>query len=173
MKKTARTIASFAAVFLALMMVNTTSAQAYIHATGSLINYPSNGVKCATPEGNSTANGTVLTFWDCTGSSMQKWYWEDGFVRHLPSGKCMTPRGNAYATNGAVLTLWDCGSYRNEAQTFTVGDRLNLRTNTYTTYGNKCITGYGNGTSNGTYMTLWSCSSSVPATQNWGMYENG
>ncbi|MCZ4101626.1 ricin-type beta-trefoil lectin domain protein [Streptomyces sp. So13.3] len=170
MKNTTKTLATLAAMLFACMMVNATSAQAYISATGYLINYPGGGVKCATPEGNSTANGTALTFWDCTGSDIQKWYVEDGFIRNLSSGKCVTPRGNAYATNGAVLTLWDCGSYRNAAQTFSVGDRVDLRTNTFTTYGNKCITGYGNGTSNGTYMTLWSCASNVPATQNWGMY---
>ncbi|RST19646.1 hypothetical protein E2C00_00205 [Streptomyces sp. WAC05374] len=170
MKKTIRRFTALTMAAFAVLMASTTSAHASVEASGELIAYVGGGVKCATPKGNSTANGTELTFWDCTQSDMQTFQWKDGLLHHWRSGKCVTPRGNAYATNGAVLTLWTCGAPHNEVQRFDVGDRYYSQTNTRTYWGNKCITGYGNGTSNGTTMTLWSCASPVPATQNWGMW---
>ncbi|MFE2555801.1 ricin-type beta-trefoil lectin domain protein [Streptomyces sp. NPDC059352] len=47
------------------------------------------------PQGNSTANGTIITVWSCTGSDLQKWHWEGNLLVHDVSGKCMTPQGNA------------------------------------------------------------------------------
>ncbi|MEU9298838.1 RICIN domain-containing protein [Streptomyces sp. NPDC048266] len=124
--------------------------------------------KCATPEGNSTANGTVVTVWSCTGSSLQKWHWYDGtMLRHDVSGKCLTPKGNASGTNGAVLTLWDCNRYlTNNPQRF----ESNLEAERiWTRHGGKCITAKGNSLSNGTWLTLWTCGTPYNHPQSWAI----
>ncbi|MEU8522653.1 RICIN domain-containing protein [Streptomyces sp. NBC_01216] len=127
---------------------------------------------CATPEGNRTSNGTVVTVWPCTGSSLQTWYMTaDGYVTHPASGKCLTPSGNASGTNGAVLTLWTCDyGNPNSPQRFT-GDGAGFRT----VNGGKCVTNKGNSWANGTWLTLWTCPSSppTPSVQRWEMIYSG
>ncbi|MDT9691161.1 ricin-type beta-trefoil lectin domain protein [Streptomyces sp. P9(2023)] len=170
MKNLARGAATVLAAFLAFTMLNTAPAQAD-NSVGRVMNYPGNGTKCLTPEGNGTSNGTVLTFWDCTYSSLQTYYQEIGDDRliHKASGKCVTPRGNAYNTNGAVLTLWDCGARNNTVQSIQMPARGYYASQARMKYSDKCFTGYGNGTSNGTWVTLWTCASPIPGTQNWGI----
>ncbi|MFJ4013422.1 RICIN domain-containing protein [Streptomyces sp. NPDC090026] len=123
---------------------------------------------CATPQGNSTANGTVVTVWDCTGSDLQKWHWNGMFLVHDVSGKCLTPRGNASRTNGAVLTLWTCdfGSTSGSPQRFdTDFDQYSDRIRTL--HGAKCITNKGNSLANGTWLTLWTCNPEWNYAQVW------
>ncbi|MFJ5078399.1 RICIN domain-containing protein [Streptomyces sp. NPDC088553] len=133
------------------------------------------GVKCATPLGGDTTNGTILTIWDCTGSSLQKFVWQSDYrVRHVASGKCITPKGGASRQNGTVLTLWSCLSASNEddSQYFTVGNTWAPSSPqiTYTMFGSKCITNYGGNGGNGTWLTLWSCNTADwPPSQNWHM----
>ncbi|MEV7022963.1 RICIN domain-containing protein [Kitasatospora sp. NPDC093558] len=119
--------------------------------------------KCATPEGNSTDNGTVITVWSCTGSDLQKWHWDGMLLVHDASGKCMTPRGNASDTNGAVLTLWTCDPYSIPSpQRFEYeGEHI------WTLHGSKCITSEGNSLENGTWLTLWTCGSPKNYPQSW------
>lgn len=115
------------------------------------------------PQGNSTANGTIITVWSCTGSDLQKWHWEGNLLVHDVSGKCMTPQGNASGTNGAVLTLWTCNPYSfpSPQRFYYEGDRI------WTMHGTKCITNKGNSLSNGTWLTLWTCNSEWNYAQSW------
>ncbi|OEJ28864.1 hypothetical protein AR457_34025 [Streptomyces agglomeratus] len=170
MKNLARSAATLAAAFLAFATLNVAPAQA-ADTVGRVANYSSSGTKCLTPEGNRTSNGTVLTFWDCTGSALQTYYQEIGDDRliHRASGKCVTPKGNGYNTNGAVLTLWDCGARNNTVQSIVMPSRGYYASQARMKYSDKCFTGYGNGTSNGTWVTLWTCGNPIPETQNWGM----
>ncbi|WP_078848895.1 RICIN domain-containing protein [Streptomyces sp. NRRL F-4428] len=116
--------------------------------------------KCITPEDNSTANGTVLTVWSCTGSALQDFKYINGTIRHQPSGKCVTPRGDASDVNGAVLTLWTCTG--SGAQKFSVNEE-----NTATVQGSKCVTSKGGSLTNGVWMTLWTCAWPIPVEQAW------
>ncbi|MER5965667.1 RICIN domain-containing protein [Streptomyces sp. NPDC002057] len=122
---------------------------------------------CATPEGNSTANGAVVTVWTCTGSPLQKWHWNGMFLVHDASGKCLTPRGNASGTNGAVLTLWTCDfNSLSSPQRFDEDfDQYSDRIRTLN--GTKCITNKGNSLANGTWLTLWSCNPTWNYAQSW------
>ncbi|MFD0143155.1 MULTISPECIES: RICIN domain-containing protein [unclassified Streptomyces] len=126
--------------------------------------------KCATPKGNGTSNGTVITLWDCTGSSLQHWEMRvagsGNQIVHRASGKCLTPSGNGYATDGAVLTLWTCdNSGTNYPQQFSANQSW-----TWTTYSNpnfRCLTNKGGSHANGTYLTLWRCADDYPTEQQW------
>lgn len=121
--------------------------------------------KCATPKGNSTANGTIITLWTCTGDELQKWDHDGYQIVHKASGKCLTPQGDAYDTNGAVLTLWPCdNSGNNRSQQFWSSD-WSMHTN----YSDKCLTNKGGSSGNGTYLTLWTCASDYPPEQHWMM----
>ncbi|MFB7383438.1 RICIN domain-containing protein [Kitasatospora purpeofusca] len=122
---------------------------------------------CATPQGNSTANGTVVTTWSCTGSDLQQWtYRGGGWIYHEASGKCLTPRGNASAENGAVLTLWTCDWSYTSPQKFVVAlDPMKI----YTSWGGKCITNKGGSMGDGAYLTLWTCSNSRIPEQEWSV----
>ncbi|MFE5618302.1 RICIN domain-containing protein [Streptomyces sp. NPDC056524] len=127
--------------------------------------------KCATPKGNGTSNGTIITLWDCTGSTMQHWEVRSGVGSgyqyvHRASGKCLTPYGNGYATDGAVLTLWDCAAFgSNHPQQFEGSQAW-----TWTTYSGpayRCLTNKGGSHANGTYLTLWRCADDYPSEQRW------
>ncbi|WP_371129926.1 RICIN domain-containing protein [Streptomyces sp. 2231.1] len=123
---------------------------------------------CATPEGNSTANGTVITLWTCNGNDLQMFYWRGDALVHGASGKCLTPRGNSLS-NGTVLTLWTCtgSSVQNFDQvrgTHTTIRPSNAR--------DKCLTNYGGSQANGVWVTLWTCASSIPAEQQWSWTGN-
>ncbi|MFI1185761.1 RICIN domain-containing protein [Streptomyces californicus] len=119
------------------------------------------GIKCATPQGNGTANGTVLTSYECTYSELQRFKHDSaGRIVHKVSGKCVTPQGDASGTNGAVLTLWTCGS--SVAQKF-----VPSHSRTYTQYGGKCVTQKGDSWADGVWLTLWECASHYPDSQKW------
>ncbi|MFJ7125035.1 RICIN domain-containing protein [Streptomyces sp. NPDC098101] len=118
--------------------------------------------KCITPEGNGTANGTVLTVWSCTGSTMQNFIVTgNNEIRHQASGKCVTPRGDAYDTNGAVLTLWTCSS--------AISQKFQSYLATKAQFSDKCVTSKGGSLSNGVWMTLWTCDfiGGPPIEQSW------
>ncbi|MGW4569148.1 RICIN domain-containing protein [Streptomyces sp. NPDC004561] len=126
---------------------------------------------CATPQGNATSNGTIVTTWGCTGSSLQQWTFtgditnpsSSGFIVNEPSGKCLTPSGNASGTNGAVLTLWTCTG-QTVQRWFNVGDQVLAYDSS------KCITNKGGSMHYGVYLTLWDCSTpSRSYEQSWSM----
>ncbi|MFJ8010926.1 RICIN domain-containing protein [Streptomyces sp. NPDC096339] len=159
MKK--RVVALFAALVsvFGFGLANSGSAVALTNPH-SLLGY--NG--CGTPKGNSTANGTIVTLWECTGSNLQQWSYQDAHIVHSASGKCLTPQGNASGTNGTVLTLWTCDWSSTSPQRFVQATNP-LRV--YTQWGGKCITNKGGSLSNGTYLTLWTCASGNVPEQTW------
>ncbi|MFD7908232.1 RICIN domain-containing protein [Kitasatospora sp. NPDC059722] len=155
------------ALFALVAMIGFTSlAASPAQAVGSSVLWNTEN-KCATPEGNSTDNGTVVTVWSCTGSSLQNWHWEGMLLVHDVSGKCMTPRGNASGTNGAVLTLWTCDPYATSSpQRFDYNlDQERI----WTLHGGKCITSEGNSLDNGTWLTLWTCGDPGNHPQSWAI----
>ncbi|MCX5078726.1 RICIN domain-containing protein [Streptomyces sp. NBC_00513] len=167
MKRRTGYLAAFVAMFLSFMMINSTSSYAWA-AGGEWKNNTPNSVKCATPQGNSNANGTVLTLWDCTNSYAQKFQLtsDNHTLIHVASGKCVTPKGNSTA-NGTVLTLWTCTG--SNLQQWEVGDYSLARNRTTSWVGDKCVTNYGDSQANGTWMTLWTCSGDWPRSQDWAM----
>src|SRR3954462_7220297 len=67
------------------------------------------GGKCIDVNGASSANGTAVQLYDCTGSSAQQWSAgnTDGSIRAL--GKCMDVASGS-TTNGAKIQLYDCNA---------------------------------------------------------------
>lgn len=124
------------------------SAGAAVDGWGWMSNFKKPGFTCATPKGDGTANGTIVTVWHCIGSESQRWSFQDGRLVNKASGKCLTPQGDAEDTNGAVLTLWTCNS--NSSQLF--GQDGGTITNNL----GKAVTPKGDSLTDGTYLTLWS-----------------
>ncbi|MFD5883430.1 RICIN domain-containing protein [Streptomyces yangpuensis] len=124
---------------------------------------------CATPKGGSTANGTIVTTWDCNGSNLQQWTWDGPYIKHVASGKCLTPSGDAGGYNGTVLTLWTCTGAQSQqfSHQHEVGEPMRI----YTSYGFKCITNKGDSLRDGVYLTLWTCSWDNDApSQDWSLW---
>lgn len=151
---------------LAMLGLNAGSAQAITYNQLANNYYVGAGSLCATPKGNSTANGTIITTWSCTGSDLQQWTYQGQYIVHEASGKCLTPQGNASSSNGAVLTLWTCDWSYGSPQRFVVA---NYPARVYTTWGAKCITNYGGSMANGVYLTLWTCAYGQVPEQNWSI----
>ncbi|MGW4383576.1 RICIN domain-containing protein [Kitasatospora sp. NPDC004531] len=120
---------------------------------------------CATPLGNSTENGAIVTLWQCVpGAAPQMWHWQGNQLVNDASGKCMTPQGDAYNTDGAVLTLWTCvpGSKSQQFGYDPTGWIANY-------YSGKALTPRGDQMANGVYLTLWTYVPTSPQ-QRWGFY---
>ncbi|MFI6448046.1 RICIN domain-containing protein [Kitasatospora sp. NPDC050543] len=156
--------AATAAMLLGFALPGVSSAHAQVPGMPFLNVTPSGSTKCATPQGNSTADGTRITLWDCTGSDLQIWTWRGDRIVHEQSGKYLTPEGDRIYSNGAVLTLWPCTGA--ESQDFDQSASEFFRM-IKTTHSNKCLTNYGGNFGNGTWVTLWTCAGGEPAEQNW------
>ena len=74
--------------------------------------------KCAQVNGATTANGAVISQWDCVNQDNVKWYFQetgDGssyYIRAKHSNKCAQVNG-ATTANGAVISQWDCVNQNN------------------------------------------------------------
>ncbi|WP_330335842.1 RICIN domain-containing protein [Streptomyces sp. NBC_00557] len=164
MRKFAAVLSGLAAgVSLTLVSSGTASATP---DDGILANTAGVVTLCATPQGNSTANGTIVTTWSCTGSSLQRWSYDGTYIKNIASGKCLTPSGNHSGTNGTVLTLWTCTN--DTSQRFVI-DYSNNHTVIFTQFGGKCITNQGDSMGYGVYLTLWTCNFSYPESQEWNV----
>lgn len=150
-----------AAVALTLSVSSPASAATYV----GILSQGRQGMTpiCATPEGNGTSNGTIVTVWTCTGSDLQQWSYDGLYLKNLKSGKCLTPQGDASGTPGTVLTLWTCTNASSQRFVATT----TLTPTIYTEYGGMCITDKGDSQHDGTWLTLWSCNSSYPISQQW------
>ncbi|MCX5214641.1 RICIN domain-containing protein [Kitasatospora sp. NBC_00240] len=156
--------AATAAMLLGFTLPAASSAHAQPPGMPMLNVQPSGTNKCATPQGNSTANGTRITLWTCTGSDLQNWIWRGDRIVHETSGKCLTPEGDRIYSNGAVLTLWPCTGAESQDFDQSVSDFFR---EIKTSHSNKCLTNYGGNLGNGTWVTLWTCAGGEPAEQNW------
>ncbi|MCO5968231.1 ricin-type beta-trefoil lectin domain protein [Actinoallomurus soli] len=128
------------------------------------VTYMRNLNYCATPQGDGTANGTVITVWSCTGAPSQVWTdLGDGRIYNPHSGKCLTAKGDAYATPGTVLTLWTCA-------TSAASQTYSIYVNNITSVGGLMITNRGDSFALGTYLTLWNANYPPAPSQEWSIY---
>ncbi|MFJ9811483.1 RICIN domain-containing protein [Streptomyces sp. NPDC101158] len=124
------------------------------------------GAVCATPLGNATANGTVVTIWSCTGSDVQRWRYDaaDHLLVHRASGRCLTPKANGANVDGAVLTLWTCNP-SSDVQRF-APDASGVLVNAY----GKAINPKANSMADGAVLTLWTkATGGTPSAQDWSV----
>lgn len=119
---------------------------------------------CATPQGDGTANGTIITVWECTGAPSQVWTdLGDGRIYNPHSGKCLTAKGDANYTPGTVLTLWTCASMATSQTYF-------IAVNYITAVGGLMVTNRGDSFAPGTYLTLWNANYPPAPSQEWSIY---
>jgi GH25 family lysozyme M1 (1,4-beta-N-acetylmuramidase) len=106
--------------------------------------------KCLNDPAASTANGTPVNLWTCTGHANQNWtVVKDGTIRVL--GKCLDVVGEGKA-NGTKLQIWACNSGDGGQlwQAGTDGQLVNPQSG-------KCLYVPVSKAVNGTQPVLWTC----------------
>ncbi|MCC9306032.1 ricin-type beta-trefoil lectin domain protein [Kitasatospora sp. RB6PN24] len=104
--------------------------------------------KCVDDNGDSTADGSAVQLWDCTGGSSQVWTWSNGTLTH--DGKCLDVTGAATA-NGTPVELWDCSGGANQQWTPQPDGTLKG------TQSGRCLDDPAAATTNGTRLEIWDC----------------
>ena len=124
-------------------------------ATGPITS-GANSSKCVDDNGLSSANGTKIQIWDCTGGANQSWTVEPGGTLQV-YGKCMDITGANYS-NGTNIELWTCNGGANQQWQATNGTLVNPASG-------KCLDDPNSNTANGTQLDLWTCNGG--ANQQW------
>jgi PKD repeat protein len=110
------------------------------------------GSKCVDVNGSSTADGTKIQLWTCTGGANQRWTRSGNTLRAFD--KCMTATGTA---DGALVQLSTCNG--GAGQNWTAGANGSL------TNSGKCLDANGASTADGTQLIIWTCHGG--ANQRW------
>ncbi|OLF14403.1 glycosyl hydrolase [Actinophytocola xinjiangensis] len=100
--------------------------------------------KCVDVNGASSADGTKIQLWTCTGGTNQQWTREGSTLRAL--GKCMTAVGT---NDGANVQLSTCDG--RGGQNWIAGANGSL------TNSGRCLDANGASSANGTQLIIWSC----------------
>ncbi|MGI5378430.1 lectin [Streptomyces sp. CA-251387] len=114
--------------------------------------------KCLDVAGGSTANGTPVQLYDCSGSAAQRWTVQgDGSVRAL--GKCLDVTSGSTA-DGAKVQLYDCNGTGAQQWSYdaSTGDVVNRAAD-------KCLDVTDNSSANGARAQIWSCTGA--GNQKW------
>ncbi len=114
--------------------------------------------RCLDVAGASTANGTQVQLWDCTGQTNQSWTYTSGRQLTVYGNKCLDASGQG-TSNGTAVIVWDCNGQANQ--------QWNVNSNGTVTGAQSglCVDANGAGTANGTKVILWSCNGQ--ANQQW------
>ena len=112
--------------------------------------------RCLDDPASSTANGTQMEIWDCTGGANQQWTSAGGSTLTTVGGKCLDAAGTAA---GSKVDIWDCTGGANQQWT------LNADGSLRGTQSGLCLDVTAGGTVNGTAAELWSCTGE--ANQQW------
>jgi hypothetical protein len=117
-----------------------------------------NGSKCVDDAGGSTANGTPIQLWDCTGGTAQAFTWStgDGAIHVL--GKCVDISGGGTA-NGTKVQLWDCNGTGAQQWRYRAWQGL------VNPQSGRCLDDPNGNTANGTQLQIWDCNGT--AAQVW------
>jgi hypothetical protein len=104
--------------------------------------------KCVDADADSSANGTKVQLWDCTGGASQNWTYANGSLQI--NAKCMDVTGQGIA-NGTLVELWDCNGGGNQQWLPQSNGTLVSRQS------GKCLDDPGFATTNGTQLVIWDC----------------
>jgi hypothetical protein len=117
---------------------------------GSVIYNPA-ADRCVDVSNGSTAPGTKIQLWDCTGTYAQHWSYDtaSGSLRAFNTNNCLDIAGGVQAP-WTKVQLWPCNG--TTAQRWTLG----LAGQFMTTNG-LCLDAYGGGTANGTQLQVNTC----------------
>ncbi|MBE1474164.1 endo-1,4-beta-xylanase [Actinophytocola algeriensis] len=119
--------------------------------------------KCLDVPNQSTATGTRLQIWDCSGGANQQWTHTSSGELTVYSGdsrRCLDASGNG-AANGTAAIIWTCHGGTNQ--------KWNLNANGTITSAQSglCLDVSDNATANGALTQLWACSGG--ANQQWAL----
>ncbi|MFD6562579.1 RICIN domain-containing protein [Micromonospora profundi] len=116
--------------------------------------------RCVDVPNSTTANGTQVQIWDCSGGTNQRWTYTTGKQLTVYGNKCLDASG-AGTANGTTVIIWDCHGGLNQ--------QWNVNTNGTITNAQSglCVDANGAATANGTKIILWSCNGG--ANQQWSL----
>jgi poly(3-hydroxybutyrate) depolymerase len=114
--------------------------------------------RCVDVPNATTANGTQVQLWDCTGGTNQRWTLTAGRQLTVYGNKCLDASGQG-TSNGTPAIIWDCNGQAN--QQWNVNGDGTIRG----VQSGLCLDASGLGTANGTRIQLWSCNGG--ANQRW------
>ncbi|MCW6008235.1 RICIN domain-containing protein [Micromonospora sp. CPCC 205371] len=116
--------------------------------------------RCVDVPNSTTANGTQVQLWDCSGGTNQRWTHTAGKQLTVYGNKCLDAYG-AGTTNGTVVAIWDCHSGLNQQW------NVNANGTITSVQSGLCLDANGAATANGTKIILWSCNGG--ANQQWSL----
>ncbi|WP_406066981.1 ricin-type beta-trefoil lectin domain protein [Micromonospora sp. NBC_01638] len=126
--------------------------------TGQLVGGQSG--RCVDVPNSTTANGTQMQLWDCSGGTNQRWSYTASKQLTVYGNKCLDASG-AGTANGTAVIIWDChGGLNQQWNVNTNGTITNVQSGL-------CIDANGAATANGTKVILWSCNGG--ANQQWSL----
>jgi lysophospholipase L1-like esterase len=114
--------------------------------------------RCADVPNGTTANGTQVQLWDCSGGTNQLWTRTANRELVFNGTKCLDA-ANQGTTNGTQVIIWDCNGQPN--QQWNVGADGAITS----VRSGLCLDATGQNTANGTKLILWSCNGQ--ANQRW------
>jgi hypothetical protein len=116
--------------------------------------------RCVDVPNSSTANGTQVQLWDCTGGSQQRWTYTAAKQLTVYGTKCLDAYGQG-TSNGTPVVIWDCNGGANQ--------QWNVNANGTITgvQSGLCLDANGAGTANGTKIIIWGCHGG--ANQQWSL----
>ena len=115
--------------------------------------------RCVDVPNASTANGTQVQLWDCSGQANQLWTVTAGRQLSVYGGtKCLDASGQG-TTNGTQVIIWDCHGQANQ--------QWNVNSNGTITgvQSGLCLDANAAATANDTKLILWSCNGQT--NQQW------
>jgi len=116
--------------------------------------------KCVDDKGNSSANGTAIVIWSCSGSDQaENWTFTSNEFKH--NGKCLNDKGNG--GSGSKVILYSCNGGSNEKWNELANGELKLQSHG----GTLCVDDPRSSTKNGTQLIVYTCSDN--ANQKWSL----
>jgi hypothetical protein len=120
--------------------------------------------RCLDVPNASTANGTQIQLYDCSGAANQAWTYTSDKQLTGYGGKCLDASGQGTG-NGTAVVIWDCNGQTNQQWSVNVDGAI------AGVQSRLCLDANGAGVANGTTITLWSCNGQ--ANQRWAQTASG
>jgi hypothetical protein len=116
------------------------------------------GGKCMDDKGNSSANGTAIVIWACSGSDQAE-NWKFSNSEFVHNGKCLNDK--ASGGSGSKVILYSCNGGSNEKWSELANGELKLQAHG----GTLCVDDPRSSTKNGTQLIVYTCHGS--ANEQW------
>ena len=118
------------------------------------------GGKCLDDKGNSSASGTKVVIWSCSGSDQaENWKYSNNEFVH--NNMCLNDKGNG--GSGSKVVLYACNGGSNEKWAEMANGELKLKAHN----GTLCADDPRSSTKNGTQLIVYKCTDS--ANQKWSL----